>query len=161
MKKQKDVIPVIDVPAIKKEIKTKHSSFIKKFGSTLDKVIADKRFCSYLAQTRLVRIAYCFKEEGIIDLIDVTDNPPCFKIKISKGGYDNYVEMITNGTSIVITGIDYSTALSPLSEFYKTRYDKVNETGFDWLILSRELLNIIHGVIYERREALNSSFIIG
>lgn len=160
MKKNKDIIPVIDVPKIKKEIKAKHNAFIKKFGSSLDKVVADKRFLSYLAQTRLVRIAYCFKEEGIIDLIDVTDNPPCFKIKISKSGYDNYIEMITNGTSIVISGIDYSTALSPLSEFYKNRYDNVNKPDFDWVALSNELLNSVHGVIYERKEALNSKFSI-
>jgi len=145
---------IINVPEIQEVIRKSHKEFIEAYGSLVEKVVADNRLFADVISARLYRIAVCFKEERIIDEIQMLSNGPCKKMRLTKSGCDNTIYVITNGKSIMLEGIGYA-----LSDFMsdpvirKKRIDGVQKEDYDWTIFAKNLLDYIHEVIYERKEA--------
>ena len=146
----------INVPEIQEKIKLKHSVFLKKFGSVIQKVAADHRLLTDTIFSRLYRIALCFQQEGVIDSIQTTEGYPK-KLVLRKEGFDNYVTVTTNGHIVRIEGYVYepNDFISDAAIPGKS-YHGIFEEGYDWTGLAEDLLDYIHLSIYARKEALET-----
>jgi len=119
--------------------------------------VADNRLLTDLIATRLYHILICFRKEEIIDDIDQSDDYPK-KLTITKKGFDNYVNVITNGRKVRVEGynIDSDNFMSghllPGKDFYE-----VDDIEYDWENFSIELLDYIHVSIYDRKDALEAT----
>lgn len=144
---------VINISEIRNEITGQHSIFVKEFGTEIDKIVAEHRLLSELAATKLKYILNVFTEEKIIDKIDEisTNTEPYKKIKLSKNNCENYIYLVTNGESIILTGSNYSVVAGVL-DMPKKIFRDINEENFDWKTFAKELLSDIHSIIYERKE---------
>jgi hypothetical protein len=152
MKKQKIII---DVPSINKTIHNIHHKFIKNHASNIEKVIADHSLLSNVVCARISKVLECFKLEKIIDNISVIDQNPLKKICVRKNGFDNSVDIITNGTTIILCGTGYSLGLGDV--FAKIRFDNVQNEDFDWTNFAKELVDYIHCIIYNKSEVIETS----
>jgi len=146
--------PLINIVDIQKGIKKAHAVFMDNYGPQIEKVVADQRLMSEIIFARLYRILICFKEENIIDDYSIVREMPFKKLQLSKKGYNSYIYVSTNGSSIILEGYGFS-----LSDFtsdvtiLKKKFRNVQEGTYDWTQFSKELLDYIHSVIYERKEA--------
>ena len=147
---------ILDVPAIQKNIRTRHEKFIKEFGPAAEKVMADHRLFADLVMAKLYRIALIFKEEKIIDEIKMTEDGPYKKICLSKVGNVTYVNVITNGLVIVLEGLTYADIYDTGFKYPKEKFMAVNSNKFDWIDFATKLLDYIHSRIYERKEAMET-----
>ncbi len=148
----KKTLEVLNVPAIQKEIREKHQIFIEKYSGTLEKVMADHRLFADIILAKLHRILVIFKEEKVIDDIKMIDQGPYKKIILCKNGYDTYVEMETNGKVIKLQGFTYTTGFDSDFRHQDQIFSNANDEEFNWSNFCLELLEYIHGTIYERKE---------
>jgi hypothetical protein len=149
---------ILNVPVIQKTIKECHSKFIKNYGSAIDKVMADRKLFSDIILTKMHRIALIFREEKVIDTIDISDLGFCKKLVLTKTGYNEYIEVATNGESIYIKGFSYTTGFDTDVEHSRSIIRNVNSDNFDWVNFSSKLLDYIHSVVYERKAASVTKF---
>jgi hypothetical protein len=147
-------MPPLNIPKIQQEVRAKHEKFIKNLGPQIQKVTADNRLLTDLMATRIYHLLLCFREEGVIDEVKQSNSYPK-KLTISKKGFDNYVYVITNGRTIRIEGYNF------ISDDFKSdvqlpgkNYHAVDDMSYDWDNFAMELLDYIHGSIYDRKEAL-------
>ena len=147
--------PPVNVPEIHRLVSEKHIAFISDYGPEIEKAVADKRLLTDIIYSRLYRILLCFQEIGVIDDIKTSDKYPK-EITLSKKGFDNYVHVLTNGHMIRFEGYAYNLNdfASDIAYPAKT-YRNVDEEGYDWTNFSVELLDYIHGSIYDRKSAVN------
>jgi len=97
-----------------------------------------------------------FVEEKIIDKVEeVPHTEPYKKLKLSRIGCDNHVLIVTDGSSAVVEGFNYL-IVSGLQEPYRKVYFGIQADDFKWDILSVDVLDQIHSVIYERKEVVES-----
>jgi len=152
---KKKTSEILNVPAIQKEIREKHNVFIKKYGSTIEKVMADHKLFTDIILAKLSCILAIFKQEAVIDAIQVTEQGPFKKITLTKNGYDTYVVIETNGVEIALQGYTY-TGDSVLSDFalVRVKIRNVNSDNFDWVDFSSQLIDYIHSTIYEKQEVV-------
>ena len=145
---------LINIVDIQREIRKAHTEFMNNFGPQVEKVVADQRLMSEIIFARLYRILICFKEEGIIDDYSIVQLVPFKKLQLSKMGYNSYVYVSTNGLSIILEG--YGTTSSDFTSdvtMPKKEFRGVQNKDYDWTVFSKELLDYIHSIIYERKEA--------
>lgn len=149
MKKSEDIL---NVPEIQKQISTKHKSFIKEYGNEIDKVMADHRLIADIILTKLYRIALIFKEERIVDEVQISDNGAIKNLLLKKNGSLSQIEIRTNGLSIALN--HYSIKRNDFfNEYISTKsFDNVGDIDFDWIDFSKKLLDLIHSSIYNRQE---------
>jgi len=145
---------IIDLSNIQNKIKTKHIEFINKYGSILDKVMADDKLFSDIVMARLHLIATCFKNENVIDEFTLGENGPIKYIKIGKRGISNYINIETNGKTIKVNGYNYSD-YGFTDDILKNnlRQEISDIDSFDWEEFAIKILDFIHEIIYERRKA--------
>jgi len=150
------IIP-INIPKIQLEVRKRHGDFIGKYGSLIQKVVADNRLLTDLVASRLYHILLCFKEEHIVDDVKQGDGYPR-KIVITKNGFDNYVNIITNGKKVRVEGynIDNDNFMSGL-QLPGQNFHGVDDVDYDWEKFSIELLDYIHASIYDRKDALEAT----
>lgn len=149
---------ILNVPAIQKSIRECHQKFLKDYGSAIDKVLADRRLFSDIILTKMYRIALIFREEKIIDDIKISEVGFCKKITITKTSCNDYVDIVTNGESIVMEGFSYTTGFDTDSSHAKESFRYVNSDDFDWVAFSNKMLDYIHTAIYERKAASETRF---
>jgi len=147
---------IINVPEIQEKIRIKHENFLSSFGGAIQKVAADNRLLTDMVFSRLYRIALCFQQEGVIDSIQTTEGYPK-KLILRKEGFDNYVNITTNGHMVRIDGYVYdpNNSISDISVAGKN-YRSVDEEGYNWTMFADELLDYIHLSVYARKEALET-----
>jgi hypothetical protein len=147
---------IINVLEIRKDIKEKHSEFMKNCGIQVSKAIADHALFAELALTKMKYLLNIFVEEKIVDLIeDISNNRPYKKLRLSMNGCDNYITIVTDGNNAVVEGFSYLT-ISGLQEPNRNIYIGLQEEGFNWDGFAIDILDKIHAVIYERREAVET-----
>jgi len=146
---------ILDIPTIQQEIKTKHQKFTKKYGAEIEKVFADHRFSICYMVAKLSRIAEVLREEGVIDKIVVNNTQPITEIRLWKEGMVTYLNIYTNGRTILLKGYSYSTGFGDI-ESSSRRYSEVDSNDFDWVKFSGELVDYIHSTLYERKEVLET-----
>jgi len=143
----------INAIEIRERVKYLHSEFMDKYASEIDKLIADHKLLSERVITKIKYILNIFKEQGVIDeIVDLSRDCPYKKVRLSKRGNSNYIDIITNGESIAISGFNYEANSGELNPF-KVRFSDVNKEDFNWSTFSLVILDQIHMVIYERKRA--------
>lgn len=147
---------IMDIPAIQKEVSSRHQKFIKKYGGEIEKVFADHKLFVDIIVAKLHRIAIVLKEEGVINKVVINNNEPIAEIRLWKDGMISYLNMSTNGRSILLKGYSYSTGFSGDIECLAKRYNDVDNENFDWVKFSCELVDYIHSTLYERKEVLET-----
>jgi len=142
----------INILEIKKEITNRHNEFLKEFSSQIDKVVSDHRLLSEITITKLKYILNAFVEAGIIDGIEDIDYKPYKKLRLFKKDSDNSIYIITNGKSITLEGHNYA-VLSGEFKNIRVGFNDVQDEDYEWKNFYLQLLDYIHAVIYERKEA--------
>jgi len=147
----------LNVPKIQKELHTRHKEFIEKYGGAVEKLMADHKLFSDIVMAKLNRILIVFKEEMIIDDMQITEQGPYKRITLNKKGYDAYIVIETNGTEIVFQGYTYG-GNDFTGDFAHMRHKirDVNTEDFDWVDFSIQLIDYIHKIIYDRKEAMET-----
>lgn len=147
---------ILDIPQIQSNLKKKHGQFVSKYSGQIDKVLADQKFLVDIVFAKLYRIMICFKEERVVDDIVMRDNAPCKTMTLTKNSSRTYVDIKTNGKTIVLEGFSYGHGFEsdinvdiPIKRFYN-----VDSEDFDWVDFSDKLLDFIHYTIYDRKEVL-------
>jgi len=139
--------------AIKLESKRIHAEFMDKYGLQIDKVWADNNLKTERAFSKIRYIVSIFKGLKIIDSDEVTKtNCPYEKIRLTKSNNGNYIDVFTNGSTITIMGFNYAIDVGD-SVTFRLRFNDVNSSDFNWTNFARSLLDQIHNVIYERKQA--------
>jgi len=146
----------LDIQKIKDNISDKHQEFIKDLGCHSDRVLAEHNLTMELTFTRINFICESFVELGIVDKIEIIKDTPARKIHLLKEGYDNYVSIATNGSRIVIGGASYLSSMTMGVEVPDVLLEGSNIEEFDWEDFANQLLCIVHSIIYERKEALET-----
>ena len=147
----------IDIQAIKNKASKKHTEFIQELGSHSDRVLAEHNLIMELTFTRINFICDAFIDMGVINTKGANEeNTAARKIFLSQAGYDNYVCISTNGDKVVIDGDSYLTILSSGLTDRREIMSGANGNDFDWELFSDKHLDMIHSVIYERKEALET-----
>jgi len=149
--------PIINVPEIQNVIREKHQKFLDELGPQAEKVAADQKLKADVIMARIFRITVCFKEEDIVDSVKIVEQVPLNVVCLQKTGYDNYINVVTNGDIILLKG--YGRSISDFQsdvEMPVRRFRNVQDENYDWLKFADELLDYIHIVIYERKEAAES-----
>jgi len=145
----------LDILKIKSNLAKKHDKFIKDLGAHSDRVLAEHNLMVELTYTRIKFICDAIVEMKIIDKVDFKKEIPIRKIYLTKDGYDNYVRIVTNGDRIVIDGVsNLNNIVNDDNE--KIILDGATSEDFDWIKFSDQLLTVIHGIVYERKEALET-----
>lgn len=146
---------ILNIPVIQEEIHKKHQNFLKEYGGAIEKVMADHKLFADIALAKLHRILIIFKEEKVIDEIQIHEKGPYKYVLLYKTGCDTYINLETNGIVIAIQGYTYQ-GNDFNSDFghNKKIIKGVNESDFDWANFSDQLLDYIHGTIYERKEVI-------
>jgi hypothetical protein len=146
--------PVINIPEIQKEIRDKHSKFMAEYASFSEKAIADDQFLVDSAMAKINLIAICMKSEKVIDEIKILEKGPIKEMYLYKTGYNNYVRITTNGKSMIMEGYGYN-----ISDFEsdvtegRHRINDIAMESYDWKSFTRELLDFIYVIIYQRLKA--------
>jgi len=144
---------ILDIPKIQKIIHDTHDEFVKEYGMEIDKVAADYWLFAGIILAKLNRILFVFKDEKVIDKIDVFEEGVFKKLCLSKAGYNAFVNIITNGNVIILENCQSVNILEGISFDRQTqRYNDVNGADFDWVRFSERLLDYIHVVIYKRKK---------
>ena len=144
---------ILDIPKIQKMIHNKHDEFVKEYGMEIDKVAADYWLFTGIITAKLNRILFVFKDEKVIDKIDISEEGVFKKLCLSKAGYNAFVNIITNGTVIILENCQNTDVLEGMSfDRQIQRYNNVNDADFDWVKFSEQLLEYIHVVIYKRKK---------
>ena len=145
---------ILNIPAIQKSVKNKHLNFIEKYQNSIEKVISDHKLFADITLAKLHRLLLIFKEESVIDNIQIIDRGPYKKIVLSKNGYDTYVELETNGLVIVFQGYTYTAGSESDFRHQKKIIRNITADNFDWVEFCDDLVDYIHNTIYERKEAV-------
>jgi len=148
-------INLIDLPIIQNQIIKKHREFLDRYSMEVDKVVADNRALTDLTFAKMHRLLVSFKEAGIVDELRVLPNKhPLQGVRIMKNALNNYIEVITNGRCIMSQGFGYtSDDFQSDSIFPRIRVDDVCNQEYDWSDFAMQLLDYIHVVIYQRKDA--------
>lgn len=143
----------IDIQAIKTKANEKHAEFIQDLGCHSDRVLAEHNLTMELAFTRVKFICDTFEDLKIVDELEIRKETGVRMIYLSKGGYANFVRVSTNGLRLIIDGASYVTSMKVSMFDDGEMMDNVSDDDFDWLDFSDKLLDAIHSIIYERKEA--------
>jgi len=143
---------ILDIPAIQKHIHEKHQEFLNDVGNFSQKVTADKELKKTRMSAKIFRILECFVEENVIDEVVVKEENLCKGFLLIKKDRQKSVYILTDGENIVIED-NSLLILSELSAPYKKVYYNINIDEYDWVEFSKILLDYIHWVIYNRKEA--------
>ena len=148
-------INLIDLPIIQDQIIKKHREFLDKYSMEVDKVVADNRAITDLTFAKMHRLLVSFKEAGVVDELRVLPNKhPLQGVRIMKNALNNYIEVITNGKCIMAQGFGYvADDFQSDSIFPKIRANDVCNQEYDWSDFAMQLLDYIHIVIYQRKDA--------
>ena len=139
----------LNTEEIRRDIKKKHGEFINQYGMQIEKVSADHQLGVASAISKIKFVLGIFEKEHIVDVQeDLTEPKPCKKIRLSKKDSGNYIDVITNGDSVCITGTNYETYMGELVP-YKVKFSNIQDAEFDWNQFAKALLEQIHVVIYE------------
>jgi hypothetical protein len=158
--KDKQLGVLINVPEIESHIEKRHKKFIADFGGTVDKVMADHKLMVDTIISRIQRVLLSFQKKEILDdigIVEPTPQNPIRKIRLQKIGCNNYIDIVTNGKDVKMQGNGF------LPEDFNSdnQYDKlvirdVDSKKYNWTDFSLKLLDYIHSVIYERKNAVNT-----
>ena len=143
---------ILDVPTIQKNIHEKHEEFMKEVGNFSHKVIADKELYKTRMSAKIYRILECFVEEKVIDEVIVKEESLCKCFILVKKNMQKSVNILTDGENIVIEDNSLF-ILSELNAPFKKVFYNVNVDEYDWTKFSSDLLDYIHYVVYNRKEA--------
>jgi len=144
----------VDILKIREKITSGHKQFMDELGCHSDRVLAEHNLTLELAFTRISFICDSFVELDVVDKkVEVRGDSPARKVLLSKTGYDNYVCISTNGDRIVIDGDSYLTSMDDFRKDKISLYG-ANTEEFDWTAFADQLLTVIHGIIYARKEAV-------
>ncbi len=145
-----------NIAEIRDAVKDRHQDFMKSYGGQISKVLADHALFSELALTKLKYLLNVFVEEKIIDKVEeMPQTGPYKKLRLSRDGCDNHVFITTDGNSAVVEGFNYL-IISGLQETNRSSYMGIHAEDFKWDAFSMEMLDKIHVVIYERKEAVEN-----
>jgi len=145
-----------NIAEIRGSVKDRHQKFMKSYGNQVSKVLADHALFAELALTKLKYLLNIFIEEKIIDRVEeVPQTEPYKKLRLSRSGCDNYIFITTDGSSAVVEGFNYL-IISGILQEPKSVYMGLQSDDFKWDVLSMEILDKIHAVIYERKEAVEN-----
>jgi len=145
---------ILDLPLIQKTIHSKHGKFIKDFGTTYEKIIADRELFLNMAAARINCILDIFiKEKVISEALDI-ECGPYRKIRLIQKGNNSYVDITTNGIDVKLHGHTYlSLDEDSLFRNRAEYFYNINNVDFDWSDFSAKLLDCIHLTIYTKKEA--------
>lgn len=150
----------INIPAIRKTIKKIHGNFVTEYGMYSDKVMSDYRLLAERVASRIVLIANCLKQEKVIDTIKVEIEGPLHKITLKRNDSDNFVQIATTGQSIHFMGYTYTIGdigldISNRQKTFSNVFslDKLDIDEYDWVKFSEALLDFVHCIVYDRKEA--------
>ena len=159
MKSPKHNIPephIIDVPSINRKISEAHKKFIDNYGPFTDKVVADHRLRLYKVWNKILLIAKCFRDEGIVDRFEDCSKEAFFlTLRLSKMTVDNLIYIRTDGDTIVLTDSSFKIA-SNMQEPFKCTIYNVSSDDYDWEHFAVVLLDYIHDTIYLRSKAVET-----
>lgn len=154
----------VDIEKIRSNLSEKHDKFIDELGTHSDRVLAEHNLIMELTFTRIKFICESFVELKIVDESKVSKGNGLRIICLQKSGYDNFVNISTNGEKLKINGVSSQTSfkasgveattLSYMSD--GVVMGDVSKDDFDWVDFSDKLLAEIHSSIYERKEALDT-----
>lgn len=141
----------IDIFSIRSKISKIHKKEMFKFGNNIEKVLADHQWNLESVFARIKYILEAFKEEKIIDVINIENCGSCYKLDVSKKNiFSSYVSIITDGEIIVVKGKSYIED-NIFSDKMVIREAYTEE--FDWENFSIDLLHFIHNFIYLKKKA--------
>ena len=143
---------ILDIPSIKNYIRNKHKEFMDEVGNYSYKIIADKDLFKTRMAARIYSILECLVESKVIDEIVVKDESLCKCFLLIKKNMQKSINIWTDGENIVIEDNNLF-ILSELKPPHKKVYYNINIDEYDWVKFSKELLDYIHWVIYNRKEA--------
>ena len=149
MKKRSNIL---DIPSIKKHIHSAHKEFIDEVGRYSYQIIANKDLFRTRMAAKIYAILECFVEEKIIDEVIVKDESICKCFQLIKKNMQKSVNIWTDGENIVIEDNNLF-ILSELKAPYKKVYYNIVIDEYDWVKFSKELLDYIHWIIYNKKEA--------
>lgn len=146
---------VLNIPEIQNYIKINHGKFIKKYGTQIEKVMADHRMLIDIISARLHRVILCFKEEGVIDEVRTSDKGPLKMMSLFKNGCSVYVDLMTNGKLVVLKSLNFNEFIGSDIASDPEYFYGVDEENYDWEKFSIRLLDYLHCKIYERKDVLD------
>jgi len=156
----------INIIEVRKIIREKHSNFIGRYGSIVERVLAEHNLKLQMVKARLDAVTDCFVKEGIIDKVEDVNHGSgdtiCF-ILFRGGAIGKRLAIITDGEDVKIRTLNNSsfTSLkdnltSEISE--NSEHSNVLSEDFNWNSFSLDLLNIIHKTMYEKKDASQAVF---
>jgi len=146
---------VLNIPEIQSHIRSNHGKFIKKYGTQIEKVMADHRMLVDIISARLHRVILCFKEEGVIDEVRTSDKGPLKMMTLLKKGCSVYVDLMTNGRLVVLKSLNFNEFMGSDIASDPEYFYGVDEEDYDWAKFSVKLLDFIHCKVYERKDVLD------
>jgi hypothetical protein len=146
----------IDIQQIRDNVSKKHNEFMADLGTHSDRVLAEHNLVMELTFTRIKFICDNFIELQIIDKVEFKNITGVRKAYIAQDGYDNCVCISTNGDRIIVDGASYVTNMLAEPLIDREIFDGASLEDFDWVDFSDKLLQSIHSIIYERKEAFES-----
>lgn len=145
-----------DIVGIRNSVSARHHQFIDTHGGQVSKVLADHALFAELALSKLKYLLNIFVEEKIIDKVEeMPQTEPFKKLRLSREGSNNYIVVVTDGNSTVVEGFNYL-IISGLQEPNRSIYLNIQGDDFKWGVFAMDVLDKIHAVIYERKEAVES-----
>jgi hypothetical protein len=137
-------------------ISDKHEKFLATVGEIPYKVSADYALLLTMVTSKINLVASLMRLSGVIDNHTETRQNGCNVITLSKEGLDFRVEVLTNGTSILIRAagseMDEGNPFSP-----KNQRLYPYKSAWDWEQFVDVLLGFIHQSMYssQRSEEIN------
>lgn len=142
----------LNIPAIQQYIEKTHKEFMNRYGQVVGKVQADHRLRTDIIYARLLPIMICLKESEAIDDFQTSQDGYNKSIKLSKNGYEAYINVVTNGVQILLEGRVYSDNLLATDVLTSSKlFIDIYSNDFDWEGFAKELLEYIHSSLYERK----------
>ena len=143
---------ILDIPSIQKYIHEKHQEFLKDVGNYSQKIMADKDLYKTRMSAKIFRILECFVEEKVIDEVVVKEENLLKGFLLIKKDRQKSVFIWTDGENIVIED-NSLLILSELSAPHKKIFYNINIDEYNWVEFAKELLEYIHWIVYNRKEA--------
>lgn len=150
-----------DIDKLFNIIKEGHKEFLDSAGKIPYRVSADYHLLLVTVSSKISLIASLLKESGVIDNYKFDNYGESIKVTVSKKGLDFKVEILTNGTIILMRSAN--NVLDDDGAFMSRQFHRPNrDSGWDWPEFTKQLLSFIHFTMYKSQkvEEINLSLLI-
>jgi hypothetical protein len=141
---------------ISKKIDEKHDKFLNSVGEIPYKVSADYQLLLTEVTSKITLISTILKNKSVISDIKSLEYGEYNKITLSKTGLDFKVEILTNGTSILMKSANGM--LDGDTIFMSRQWYHPTKDGWDWEDFAEQLIDFIHYTMYKLQKSEEVNF---